>query len=57
MIANPSKLVAPIQMHGGKQIFNLDIEAWTGVKKGLRRVWTSWWPPSEEEVKEEELYT
>lgn len=52
IIKNPLRLLVPIKMPGGKNIFTLDRSMWEGAKQGLRRVYTLWWPP--EEANEEE---
>lgn len=46
VVKNPEKLIVPIRMTGGKKIFKLEHDLWDGAKRGLRRVWTSWWPVS-----------
>lgn len=52
-IKNPLRLLVPIRMPGGKNIFTLDRGIWEGAKQGLRRVYTLWWPAqSEEEEKQ-----
>lgn len=44
VVKNPEKLIVPIRMTGGKKIFKLEHDLWDGAKRGLRRVWTGWWP-------------
>ncbi len=56
IVINPMKLIVPIRMHGGKQIYNMEREIWEGAKKGLRRICTSWWPP-DEEVEDSDLFS
>jgi len=51
---NPKRLILPIKMQGSKKIFNLEFDLWEGAKRGLRRVYTGWWPPEKET--EAELY-
>lgn len=45
IVKNPMKLLVPIKMQGNKKIYYLDHDAWDGAKRGLRRVYTDWWPP------------
>ena len=49
IIKNPLRLLVPIRMPGGKNIFTLDRGMWEGAKQGLRRVYTLWWAPQAEE--------
>jgi hypothetical protein len=56
IVQNPSKLIVPIKMHGGKQIYNMEHEIWEGARKGLRRVWTGWWPVAAD-VEDSELFS
>jgi hypothetical protein len=46
VVKSPEKLIVPIRMTGGKKIFKLEHDLWDGAKRGLRRVWTGWWPVS-----------
>ena len=54
VVKNPLRLLVPIKMPGGKNIFTLDRSIWEGAKQGLRRVYTLWWPPQNQQPEEEE---
>jgi len=58
IIKNPMKLLVPIRMIGGKKIYNLEFQLWEGACRGLRRVYTKWWPVMDQEEEENvaELY-
>ncbi|CAG9327415.1 unnamed protein product [Blepharisma stoltei] len=58
IIKNPMKLLVPIRMLGSKKIYNLDFQLWEGACRGLRRVYTKWWPVLDQEEEENvaELY-